>query len=170
MKAMLRQKGRPLRSYDGHLGIKDGVACVTDGFGLLLWLPNEHLGENRTLNQQLANVECNFPNWQSVSSQKGGKPITNIHLFSAIQRSTASFKDFKLVIDPYGIAVIREDTASHPNDNNIYFNLFCIKKYLDKLPKKANILEAEFNDDKILLNFEMDKEYFQLLTAASKKG
>jgi len=170
LKSMLKQKGKPSRLYGNYLSIKDNVACVTDGFGLLLWLPNEPIGENRTINQKLETVEFNFPNWQNLTSNKGGKPVTNIHLFTSLQKSAFSFKELKLVIDPNGIAVIRENTASNPNDNNTYFNLSCIKRYLDKLPKKATILDGEFNDDKILLNFELEKEYFQLLTTTNKKG
>jgi len=168
--SMLKVKGKPLRDYGNYLGIKEGVACVTDGYGLLLWLPNEPIGENRTINQKFETVDYTFPNWQNLTSNKGGKPVSNIHLFTAIQKSSFNFKDFKLVIDTNGLAVIRENTASNPNDNNTYFNLSCIKRYLDKLPKKAAISDSEFNDDKILLTFEMDKEYFQLLTTTNKKG
>lgn len=144
------------RSYATVIGIRNGKACITDGFGLLAYkIPGES-PIDATVTRDLFPSEVKFPQWEMLMPTTGQKV------------SVEALEDFLDLVNAMGTKQVKDvyialagDKAwafkSRPNPNNTdatAFNPWIAKTFLKALPKGIKVTSGLIDDGKLMINFE----------------
>lgn len=159
-----------IRSYDNKINIANGEAAVTDGLGLVVWVPAEgdqSLSNTKTMLDKTLNETLNtpvFPNYsQTLSHDSRFHSFVEINEIECdkLVRGTGvkeDNKDILLVIkDRHDVSI---KTASYTGDYLTTVRVGMIGKYLKCLPKNANPVKAEACHEFLRLTYESSEGKF----------
>lgn len=139
------------RVYATCIGLRNGKACITDGFGLLQWESDVLADLDCTLGTDLFERPVKFPQWEAVIAPDKDATAVDIQI-DALKAITACFKAVKnaplfMTIDPRGAPKIEFMPPT------LSFNLAILNRYMKAVPKTCRLVSATAQGERLMLNY-----------------
>ena len=132
----------PVRNYAGWIGIREGMACMTCGFAMLVHHSSDYQGLELTLDRTLFPREgVTFPQFQSIMP-KVGRPVDAEALvdFGGLSHKGKSLgKRLYIAVEGDKVTLVRE---LKKRDGVLYFNPAILGGYLKSIPKGYSVTGA----------------------------
>lgn len=166
------------RNYGTVIGIKNGKAYVTDGFGLLRWTPNDQIGEDRVLDSNLYPSSVKYPNVEGIWPTGPKRDLDEPGQFDIFLRHIKSTNRNLYITIKHGQepAILSHSMGEGVDglfkrhgltDQDKVFNLGILTRNARGLHKDAHCTKAELYADGLLkLTFDSPWGKYELLGVA----
>jgi hypothetical protein len=161
-------------SYPNLICIRGGVAAVTDGHFLLLWVaPEDWELEDGALSNRLARLpdETFFPSWENLVDKVSEKPFVSVD-----ERTFAFFQEFphipKINSGNYAVEVGKNGercSIIHINDarsDSSIFTAATLAKAMRGIPAGAVLKDVKRFEEYLFFSYELKNHHFQILVIA----
>lgn len=130
-----------VRSYGQWIGIRQGMACITNGFAMLVHYSADYQGVDTCLDRNLFPNGSKFPGFEQVMQAKG-VPVDGEALlaFSELKGKALGKSIFLAVTPERGtVELVR---GAKKREGTVYLNPAMVAEYLKAIPKGYAITGA----------------------------
>lgn len=144
------------RNYANVIGIRNGKACITDGFGLLAYkIPGESPTE-AVITRDLFPANVKFPQWESLMPTTGqAVSVEALEEFLELVHAMGTKEVKNVYVALAGDKPwVFKSRASAPKTDATAFNPWIAKGFLKALPKGIKVTSGLIDDGKLMINFD----------------